>query len=106
MKIEKYLKEVEEREKAATGGPWWCQKKGQDARILVDHGPSVLSWENDALVEDLEFFAHSRQDIPRLLRIVERLRSANLHAQAVMSEREDVCDTLRKAMAYDGSEGV
>jgi hypothetical protein len=85
---EEQLAAVRARVDAATPGPWESFVEGRDhhggdnfIRIggLVDGWPDMyVSHEaNPAPQEDLDFIAHARQDIPRLLTEIERLRASN-----------------------------
>lgn len=87
--LEKYLAEVREREQAATKGPWertdveiLIDGDGMDAstlepNLVLQRNPdgTVLrdTWELNG--EDIDFIAHARSDVPKLLRIIERLQS-------------------------------
>jgi hypothetical protein len=80
------LEEIERRAAAATPGPW---QEFIDARDdisgddfimtggMANHGPDIyVSHENvPAPAADLEFIAHARQDVPRLVAEVRRLRA-------------------------------
>jgi len=86
MKVEDYLTEVEAREKAATGGPWKSIDDAHDYWGMVEtEGPKikvvgftiatdVSAGQGRKTRADRDFITASRQDIPRLLRIVKRLR--------------------------------
>jgi hypothetical protein len=78
---EAYLYEVRRHCEAATPGPWVASIEGRDHTS----GDSVIlrgvkgAWENDlylsgATEADYDFIARSRQDVPRLLDEIERLR--------------------------------
>jgi len=79
------LAEIEERVNAATAGPWFAPDIGFDVRTETDkHGYSnviVFGGGDDDddynidTPETREFIAHSRQDVPRLLAEVRRLRA-------------------------------
>jgi hypothetical protein len=74
------LDEMERRERAATGPPWQSFLEGRDhtsgssfIRTENGSGPDIeLLGATDA---DQDFIAHARQDVPRLLREIRRLRS-------------------------------
>jgi hypothetical protein len=85
------LKAIRERTEAATPGPWYWEKLDADGwndtempylASASDEGvmhfgdceqyyPSEGSPPND---EDAEFIAHAREDVPKLLAEIERLR--------------------------------
>jgi hypothetical protein len=73
----KYLGEIDARHRAATAGPWASFVEGRDhtsgSSFIRTGGDDIeLSGATDA---DQDFIAHARQDIPRLLAEVERLRA-------------------------------
>jgi hypothetical protein len=75
-----YLEEVQRRCDRATSGPWISLIEGRDHTS----GDSVIIRGLNGVEEDLylsggsssdqDFIAHARQDIPMLLREIERLR--------------------------------
>lgn len=72
-----HLDEIVARHKAATAGPWTSFVEGRDhtsgSSFIRTGGDDIeLSGATDA---DQDFIAHARQDIPRLLAEVERLRA-------------------------------
>jgi hypothetical protein len=70
---EQELKEIEARANAATKGPWVNEKDANGFEIWVAHPNDGLV--ADALtLPDTEFIAHARQDIPKLIAEVRRLR--------------------------------
>jgi hypothetical protein len=84
--LDKYLLEVREREGKATAGPW---KHAVGTRYIVSdaiggdrcHLPSegicrVSKWSNEVDLAEIEFIAHARTDIPRLVKMVEVARFA------------------------------
>jgi len=133
MSIEKWLAEVEAREKAATEGPWTLDKDWSNRRIWAPdeasfhsngkmrthpRGPSSASFtncitetNNDCSLPEpkanMNFIAHSRQDIPRLLRIVERLQNHVGHSVRCytgVDKMKCVCGA-KEALEYTGLEG-
>ena len=80
------LREIRARVDAATPGPWESFVEGRDHTSgadfirtggLRDDCPDlyVQHESRPAPTHDLDFIAHARQDIPRLIAEVERLRS-------------------------------
>lgn len=76
-----YLEEVRRRCEAATPGPWISYVEGRDhtsGDSVIVRGPEGS--EEDLYViggtaADQDFIAHARQDIPLLLKKIERLQS-------------------------------
>lgn len=75
-----YLMEVQKRVEAATPGPWTSFIEGRDhlggesiIRMSMDDSIDDL-FLNGASIADREFIAHAREDIPLLLRDIERLK--------------------------------
>ncbi len=76
-----YLEEVRRRCEAATPGPWISYVEGRDhtsGDSVIVRGPEGS--EEDLYViggtaADQDFIAHARQDIPLLLKEIERLQS-------------------------------
>jgi hypothetical protein len=83
------LLEVEARCRAASPGPWKSMIEGRDhtsgsSFIMTGTGPTrgadiELTGASD---EDQDFIAHARQDVPRLVEEVRRLRSLSGPHQA------------------------
>jgi len=77
-----YLEEVSKRCEAATQAPWVAYIEGRDhtsGESFIMRGPLENEVDLDlylhgATIEDYDFIAHSRQDIPLLLLEIERLR--------------------------------
>jgi hypothetical protein len=77
---DKYLNEVRTRCDAATNDPWISLIEGRDhlsGESMIVHG--INGAEDDlylrgATVQDQDFIAHARQDIPKLLDEIQRLR--------------------------------
>lgn len=94
MTLTQFLQSVKERCERATAGEWTMSGKDDeyDLKELSDNsgecissnGKSILkSWDYEGYSSglyvreaDADFIAHSRTDIPTLLRIVERQREA------------------------------
>ncbi len=73
---EQEIAQIEERCKAATPGLWRSFVEGRDHQSGSDfiQTPDDDIELSGATVEDQDFIAHARQDVPRLLREVKRLR--------------------------------
>src|SRR5215468_9396713 len=78
---------------AATPGPWKSYIEGRDhtsgsSFIMTDGEDIELTGATDA---DYDFIAHTRQDLPRLLAEVQRLRQriAALEKQAGLQPTDD-----------------
>jgi len=76
-----YLLEVQKRVEAATPGPWTSFIEGRDQlggdsiiRMSMDDSIDDL-YLNGASIADQDFIAHAREDIPLLLREIERLKN-------------------------------
>ncbi|ARU26091.1 hypothetical protein [Cellvibrio sp. PSBB006] len=78
---EREIEEIKRRCDAATPGPWKSYIEGRDhtsgsdfimTSIVDDRGESIEL--TGATVADYDFIAHARQDIPRLLEEIERLK--------------------------------
>ena len=72
MNLESYLKEVSERESDATYGPWMHNDMWV---IAMDDDETRIACTDINHLSNGEFIAHARSDIPKLLRIIEVLRS-------------------------------
>ncbi len=77
------LQEIERRCAAARPGPWRSYIEGRDhfggSNVIVVGDGASLSVDIEpigATTEDQDFMAAARQDVPRLLAEVRRLRSA------------------------------
>ncbi|HTA90064.1 MAG TPA: hypothetical protein VK745_10825 [Polyangiaceae bacterium] len=75
------LEEIRTRCEAATSGPWRSYVEGRDhtsGSSFIMTGAGVTRGEDielsGATRPDQDFIAHARQDVPRLLEEVERLR--------------------------------
>jgi hypothetical protein len=81
------LQTIESRVRAATEGPWWSWVEGRDGTsgdTFIGRGPKgarrtdlYLSTDepgHSITPEDHDFIAHARQDVPRLVAEVRRLR--------------------------------
>lgn len=82
------LTEIRLRCEAATVGPWVSYVEGRDHTSGSDF---IMTGEGDSRGEDIElsgattadqdFIAHARQDIPELLKEIERLKELLLETQ-------------------------
>jgi len=79
---DKQLKAIEERCNAATPGPWISYVEGRDhtsgSDFIMTDSEGVRGEDIEltgATIEDQDFIAHARQDIPQLLEEVRRLKS-------------------------------
>lgn len=85
-----WLDEIRERAEKATKGPWFVEKFYHEeqeyqeyiksAAVVHDNGTSLRvitrnDWSNP-VVTDLEFIAHAREDVPRLLAYIDKLHEA------------------------------
>ncbi|MCX6785204.1 MAG: hypothetical protein NTV81_04795 [Candidatus Komeilibacteria bacterium] len=75
------LEEIKQRCERASPGPWRSMVEGRDHTSGSDFimtGTTEARGEDiellGATIDDQEFIAHARQDIPRLLEEIERLR--------------------------------
>jgi hypothetical protein len=70
------LEEIKKRCQEATPGPWKSYVEGRDEIVgsdfIMTEGEDI--YLTGATVADQDFIAHARQDIPKLLAEVERLR--------------------------------
>lgn len=72
------LAAIEARVRATTPGPWRSVIEGRDqdsgSSFIMTEGEDIyLSGASDA---DQDFIAHARQDVPRLLAEIRRLKSS------------------------------
>lgn len=89
------LTAIEARCNAATNGPWVAYLEGRDhegGSDFVMRGPpdkrsGDLELSSNASQADIDFVAHARQDIPRLVAEVRRLR-AQLGHETAASKRD------------------
>ena len=74
---EDQLKVIEQRSNRATNGPWESFVEGRDhtsgSSFIRTMGEDIEL--SGASIADQDFIAHARQDIPRLVREIRRLRS-------------------------------
>ena len=97
------LTQMKERAEKATGGPWehdvWSNaitNDGGSVDIISNVDGQISVYDNDA-----EFIAHAREDVPRLVAEVERLRE---HIQSALFYVEndgnfrDIYDELKEAL--------
>lgn len=84
---EQELSEVEARANAATPGPWGfvpprTEELAIKGEVHCDEGPIFVAAHYDiAKSADFEFAAHAREDIPKLIAEVRRLRGLILDAE-------------------------
>jgi hypothetical protein len=81
------LDAIDQRAAAASTGPWQSFIEGRDhtsgddfirvGRVADDQADMYVSRDGTpATPEDLDFIAHARQDVPRLVAEIRRLREA------------------------------
>lgn len=75
------LEEIKRREQAASKGPWARDKSDHTGSQVIARGNHVIGWHHrhgrqidSQVVNDWEFMAHARQDVPDLVAEVERLK--------------------------------
>lgn len=89
-KLKKYLKAVEERAAKATTGPWRyndCYRiieRGDEERIVTCDGGYFTGASKKE--DDAEFIAHSRTDIPRLIKIIDKVFYLLTHRDFVIHD--------------------
>jgi hypothetical protein len=71
---EQELRKIEQRAERATPGPWKTYRSDYFALSYVDGQHHVGSIASLNHVNDAKFIAHAREDIPRLIAEVRRLR--------------------------------
>ncbi len=75
------LAEIRKRCNEATPGPWITyiegrdQISGSDVIVRGENGSEEDLYLTGATIEDHDFIAHARQDIPYLLKEIERLQN-------------------------------
>jgi hypothetical protein len=90
---DEYLSEVRKRCEEATSGPWVSFIEGRDhmsgesfiQRSLDDSVEDL--YLRGATVEDQDFIAHARQDIPILLDEIERLKR---QVENISNDQQDI----------------
>jgi hypothetical protein len=87
------LAEIRKRAEAATDGPWTVSFPG--AKVINAYGIGVDNFDEDA-----EFIAHAREDVPKLLAEIGRLKEALVDiADTGESYHEHYCrDIAREAL--------
>ena len=90
---EEWLDAIQARADGATKGPWGCY--GDGAHEVFDAGEysdgdcgEVVAAVIDKL-SDAVFIAEAREDIPALLKEVERLRAENERLRAALDQKEN-----------------
>lgn len=91
--------EIRAREKAATKGPWIASHRhggvsdNADAvgglGLDIEGPPEPEENGQFALAADAQFIAHAREDVPRLLSEIERLRAERDELREEIREREE-----------------
>lgn len=98
------LDEIQERVNDATSGPWDCYGNGAhevfDAGEYDDGDPGELVAPVVTKLDDAEFIAHARTDVPALLAEVERLRADNTRLRARLTVDDAMAE--RSARVYYG----
>lgn len=79
--IDKRIAEIEEREKEATKGPWWCHRLNISEFDSVFEEATFKNWNGDG-----KFIGHSREDIPWLLSQLKLHREAVKELRTVLVE--------------------
>lgn len=107
------LSEIRERLEKATKGPWTHRVDTNACEVFREKGPYIAGV---ALPENAEFIAHSREDIPALLKMIEMKDEALKAARRILSiyvtddsPKEDIIDAnmIDDALAIGhGGEGV
>lgn len=94
------LAEIEARAEAATEGPWkcwngWPAKPMACERIGPDGGGGLHGVPDiHGCVEDLEFAAHARQDIPDLLAYLRELEEETKRLEAELWEAKRMSERV------------
>lgn len=74
--LEKELNLIKMRCKKTTEGPWISYVEGRDhtsgSNFIMTNGEDIELF--GASIDDQDFIAHSKQDIPKLLEEIERLK--------------------------------
>jgi len=76
---EKELQEIEERCKKATKGPWKSMIEGRDhtsGDSFIMTGGEDIYISNPLLDNNQDFIASAKQDIPKLISEIRRLKSS------------------------------
>lgn len=91
---EEELKAIEERANAATPGPWSVEYKNAHGpeigsyRYAVGIHPALEDWQTPT-TEDSEFIAHAREDVPKLVAEVRRLRHEKMTLAWLLREHHE-----------------
>lgn len=99
----KTLKEIKERAEAATKGPWRHFHK-RSVTIPHEYAGRIVEqdWETfhkyEGYLDDAEFIAHARTDIPRL---VKALETAIQDLTSIKNISKDKCSNLAEACLKD-----
>lgn len=84
---EEQLKAIEARAKAATPGPWFVDT---DKCVYRDRpNDELIADPSQTNPADAEFIAHAREDIPKLVEEVRRLKAGPAKVYLVMGSQGD-----------------
>ena len=75
---ESELNEIEERCNKATKGPWKSYIEGRDHESgdsFIETGGEEIYLSNPLFDNNQDFIAHSRQDVPRLIAEIRKLKA-------------------------------
>lgn len=104
---ESELAEIERREQAATPGPWRHSGNyitppySPDYRYKITQlggtkeSPGLIARNDARLIPDVQFIAHAREDIPKLLAEVRRLQAEKLLDTKLVQTFAEEIDRLR-----------
>lgn len=80
----KEIEAIRKRTEAATPGPWLSAKLHGEWCAVNEERRIVAEMYQDCDVQDADFIAHAREDVPKLLAEIERLsRMLNIYASAL-----------------------
>jgi hypothetical protein len=99
---------IRKRVEAATAGPWyntrWDVATEPDCTTGYPSSPESICGtfdgeyiENPNGINDAEFIAHAREDVPKLLAEIERLKSVNYEA---VGSIENICEMICIALSH------
>ena len=91
MLTEANLQAIEEREKAATKGPWELEIKHNNHAVWLYHKKeaSELICEGIVALGDAAFIAYARSDIPALIAEVKRLEMDGREERKLLGYKDD-----------------
>lgn len=91
------LAEIAARADAATAGPWRPSKRDDFYGVVRDMGrPRCVAVLSNPMTEmyqlalDAEFIANARDDVPKLVAEVRRLRDENEQLETLMAEYDEL----------------